>query len=93
MSRRSGVRGAVAFLASLCLVFAVLAGVLVPRLAQLGPGSWSGTGALGLDLPGTGSLPTPLLLLALAAPHGAGHAGPRTSSRRPRAGVGERPAG
>jgi hydrogenase-4 component B len=61
-----GVRAAVAFLASLCLVFAVLAGVLVPRLAQLGPGSWSGTGALGLDLPGTGSLPTPLLLLALA---------------------------
>ncbi len=61
-----GVRGAVAFLAALCLVLAVLAGVLVPRLAQLGPGSWSGSAALGLDLPGTGSLPTPLLLLALA---------------------------
>lgn len=61
-----GVRGAVAFLAALCIVLAVLAGVLVPRLAQLGPGSWSGTVALSLDLPGTGSLPTPPLLLALA---------------------------
>ena len=59
------VRGAIGFLAALCVVLAVLAGVLVPRLAQLGPGSWSASAALGLDLPGTGTLPTPVLLLAL----------------------------
>lgn len=61
-----GTRAAIGFLAALCLLLAVLAGVLVPRLAQLGPGSWSGQTSLGLDLPGTGSLPTPALLLALA---------------------------
>ncbi len=61
-----GARSAVGFLATLCLLLAVLAGALVPRLAQLGPGSWSGQASLGLDLPGTGSLPTPALLLALA---------------------------
>ena len=61
-----GTRVAIGFLAALCLLLAVLAGVLVPRLAQLGPGSWSGQASLGLDLPGTGSLPTPALLLALA---------------------------
>jgi hydrogenase-4 component B len=61
-----GTRVAIGFLAALCLLLAVLAGVLVPRLAQLGTGSWSGRASLGLDLPGTGSLPTPALLLALA---------------------------
>jgi hydrogenase-4 component B len=61
-----GTRVAIGFLAALCLLLAVLAGVLVPRLAQLGTGSWSGRESLGLDLPGTGSLPTPALLLALA---------------------------
>lgn len=62
-----GTRGALAFLAALCVVLAALAGVLVPRLADLGPGSWSGASAAGLHLPGTGSLPAPALLLALAA--------------------------
>jgi hydrogenase-4 component B len=61
-----GTRVGLAFLGVLCLVFAVLAGVLVPQLAQLGPGAWAGTPAPGLDLPGTGSLPTPILLVALA---------------------------
>ena len=67
---RVAVRGAIGFLAALCVVLAVLAGVLVPRLAQLGPGFWSGTAAPGLDLPDTGSLPTPALLLALSVVSG-----------------------
>ncbi|MBK5232928.1 MAG: hydrogenase 4 subunit B [Thermoleophilia bacterium] len=61
----AAVRGAIVFLAVLCFVLAALAGVLVPRLAELGPGYWSGAPSLGLDLPGTGSLPAPVLLLAL----------------------------
>lgn len=59
------VRSAVGFLAGLCLALALLAGILVPRLAELGPGNWTGSPAAGLDLPGTGSLPVPALLVTL----------------------------
>lgn len=62
----AGVRGAVGFLAALCPLLAALAGVLLPRLAELGPGAWDGTGGPALHLPGTGSLPIVSLLGALA---------------------------
>lgn len=60
------VAAAIAFLASLCLALALLAGVLVPRLSELGPGFWPGGPSPDLNLPDTGSLPTPALVLALA---------------------------
>ena len=88
------VRGAVGFLAALCLVLAVLAGVLVPRLARARAGLLVGhRPRSGWTFPAPARCRPRLLLLALAAPHGARRAGPRPPSRRPGAGVGERPAG
>ncbi len=61
----AGVRGAVVFLAGLCVVLALATGLLIPRLAELGPGAWPAGASLTLAAPGTGTLPIPALLLAL----------------------------
>ena len=60
-----GVRGAVVFLAGLCVALALATGLLIPRLSQLGPGAWPGHASLTLAAPGTGTLPPVALALAL----------------------------
>jgi hydrogenase-4 component B len=60
-------RAALVTLAGLCVVLALVPGALLPTLAGLMPGTEGGfsSGSLGLDLPGTGSLPTPALAVML----------------------------
>jgi hypothetical protein len=58
-------RASMVFLAGACVVLGVIPGLLVPTLARLGPGRVSLHEAAGLNVPGTGSLPTLALALAL----------------------------
>jgi hypothetical protein len=58
--------GALVFLAGLCVLLGVAPGLLVPTLAELGPGDASLTAQAGLALPGTGGLPALALAVALA---------------------------
>jgi hypothetical protein len=58
-------RGALVFLAGLCLLLGVVPGLLVPTLARLGPGDARLAQHAGIVLPGTGGLPTLGLALAL----------------------------
>jgi hydrogenase-4 component B len=58
-----GRRGAVVFLAGLCVLLGAVPGLLVPLLARLGPGHAALVRGPGISLPGTGGLPA----LALAA--------------------------
>lgn len=61
-------RGALVFLAALCVVFGLFPGVVLPTLERLAPGA-GGTAAarhVGLIIPGTGSYPTLGIALALA---------------------------
>ncbi|HWK29252.1 MAG TPA: proton-conducting transporter membrane subunit [Solirubrobacter sp.] len=60
-----GMRAALLFLAALCVALGVAPGLLLPRLAELAPVPVHVPTALGLDLPGAGSLPLPALALAL----------------------------
>jgi hydrogenase-4 component B len=60
-----GMRASMVFLATACVVLGVLPGLLVPTLAALAPGSASLHGGAALHVPGTGSLPTLALALAL----------------------------
>jgi hydrogenase-4 component B len=62
-----GMRGAMLLLAALCIALGVLPGLIVPSLAGLAPGADGAVLAThaGLDVPGTGSLPTLALALAL----------------------------
>jgi hydrogenase-4 component B len=60
-----GMRAAMVFLAGACVVLGVLPGLLVPTLAALGPGRATLHVGAGLSVPGTGSLPTLALALAL----------------------------
>jgi hydrogenase-4 component B len=53
-----GMRGPVVCLAALCVVLGVLPGLLVPKLAHLGPGAIALKARPGIYLPGTGNLPT-----------------------------------
>ena len=64
-------RAATAFLAALCVVLGVVPGLLLPKLAALAPGGAGLTTHGGVSLPGTGSLPSPALALALAVLVGA----------------------
>lgn len=61
-----GMRASMAFLAGSCVVLGAAPGVLVPTLAGLDPGHVSLRIGAGLAVPGTGSLPTLVLALALA---------------------------
>jgi hypothetical protein len=60
-------RAAVVTLAGLCGALALVPGALLPTLAGLLPGTEGvfSSDSLGLDLPGTGSLPTPAIAIAL----------------------------
>ncbi len=66
-----GMRASMVFLAASCVALGVLPGLLVPTLAALGPGRVTLHEAAGLNIPGTGSLPTLVLALALVALVGA----------------------
>jgi hydrogenase-4 component B len=62
-------RGAMAVLAGLCVVAGLVPGLIVPTLAGLAPGgaAYAPARHVGLDIPGTGSLPTAALAIALLA--------------------------
>jgi hydrogenase-4 component B len=60
-----GMRASMVFLAGACVVLGVLPALLVPTLASLGPGHVTLRTGAALDIPGTGSLPTLALAVAL----------------------------
>jgi hydrogenase-4 component B len=60
-----GMRASMVFLAGACVALGVLPGLLLPTLAALGPGRVTLHGGTRLHVPGTGSLPTLALALAL----------------------------
>jgi NADH:ubiquinone oxidoreductase subunit 5 (subunit L)/multisubunit Na+/H+ antiporter MnhA subunit len=53
-------------LAAACVALAAVSGLLLPALAKLAPGSPAVAGHPSLELPGTGSLPSPWLLVGIA---------------------------
>jgi hypothetical protein len=59
-------RGPLVFLAGLCVLLGVVPGLLVPTLAQLGPGAVALSRGATVALPGTGGLPTLALGVGLA---------------------------
>jgi hydrogenase-4 component B len=61
----AGMRAAPVFLAGCCIAFGAAPGLLVPSLMKLAPQSQSLPTEPGLSIPGTGSLPSPWLLLGL----------------------------
>ncbi len=60
-----GMRASMVFLAGACVVLGVLPALLVPALGGLGPGHVTLQTGAALDVPGTGSLPTLALAVAL----------------------------
>jgi hydrogenase-4 component B len=60
-----GMRAAVVALAGLCVGLGAAAAAVVPRLAELGPGDAGIEPGVALDVPGTGSLPSLALVVAL----------------------------
>lgn len=60
-------RGGMVALAGLCVVLGAAPGLLVPTLAELAPQPVQLETGAGLDIPGTGSLPSPWLALGLVA--------------------------
>jgi hydrogenase-4 component B len=66
-----GMRASMVFLAAACVILGVLPGLLVGTLAGLAPGHVSLRAGVTLHVPGTGSLPTLALALALVVLVGA----------------------
>jgi len=62
-----GMMAAPVFLAGCCVALGVVPGLLVPTLMGLAPGPQGLATEPGLSIPGTGSLPSPWLLLGLVA--------------------------
>ena len=60
-----GMRGPLVFLAGLCVLLGVVPGLLVPTLAQLGPGAVALSRGATVVLPGTGGLPPLALAIGL----------------------------
>jgi len=60
-----GMRAAVVGLAALCWLLGAAAGLIVPRLSELGPGTAVLTPGVAVDAPGTGSLPSLALVVAV----------------------------
>jgi hydrogenase-4 component B len=67
----AGIWAAPVFLAGCCIAFGAAPGLLVPSLMKLAPQPQSLPAEPGLSIPGTGSLPSPWLLLGLLALSGA----------------------
>ncbi|HEX8713930.1 MAG TPA: proton-conducting transporter membrane subunit, partial [Solirubrobacteraceae bacterium] len=63
----AGMRASMTFLAGACVALGALPGLLVPTLAALGPARARLHEGPALDVPGTGSLPTLALAVALVA--------------------------
>ncbi len=63
----ASMRAGVLILATLCVALGIAPGLLVPILADLGPQHVDLPTQPGLEIPGTGSLPSPWLALGLAA--------------------------
>jgi formate hydrogenlyase subunit 3/multisubunit Na+/H+ antiporter MnhD subunit len=61
-----GMRASVAALAALCVALGAAAGLIVPRLSELGPGTAVLTPGPAVNAPGTGSLPALALVVAVA---------------------------
>jgi hydrogenase-4 component B len=61
-----GMRASVAALAGLCVALGAAAGLIVPRLSELGPGTAVLTAGAAVDAPGTGSLPSLALVVGAA---------------------------
>jgi hydrogenase-4 component B len=61
----AGMRGPLVFLAGLCVLLGVVPGLLVPTLAQLGPGAVDLSRGATVVLPGTGGLPPLALAIGL----------------------------
>ena len=86
-----GMRAAVVGLAGLCVLLGAAAGLIVPRLSELGPGTAVLTPGVAVDAPGTGSLPSLALVVGARARGGGAVAGARepprgAGARRGRAG-------
>ncbi len=62
-----GMTAGMVSLAGLCIALGLAPGLLVPKLAALAPGPGRVESGAGLEIPGTGSLPSPWLALGLAA--------------------------
>ena len=60
-------RAAMVALAALCVLLGIVPGLLVPTLAELAPQPVELPTGAGLQIPGTGSLPSPWLALGLVA--------------------------
>jgi hydrogenase-4 component B len=67
----AGIWAAPVFLAGCCIALGAAPGLLIPSLMKLAPQPQSLTAGPGLSIPGTGSLPSPWLLLGLLALSGA----------------------
>ncbi len=63
----AGMRAAPVFLAGCCIALGAVPGLLIPSLMELAPQPRSLAAEPGLSIPGTGSLPSPWLLLGLLA--------------------------
>jgi hydrogenase-4 component B len=89
-----GMRASMVFLAAACVALGLLPGLLVPTLAALGPGHSGLSTSVTLAVPGTGSLPTLALAVALMAlvPVLMRVAGARRSSPAPTWACGQPPA-
>jgi hydrogenase-4 component B len=61
-----GMRASVVALAGMCVALGAAAGLIVPRLSELGPGTPVLTTGAGVDAPGTGSLPSLALVVGVA---------------------------
>ena len=88
-----GMRFGPVFLAGCCVALGAAPGLLVPALMGLAPQPRSLTSEPSLLIPGTGSLPSPWLLLGLAGPYRAALAPAWLAANRPGPCLGLRPAG
>jgi NADH:ubiquinone oxidoreductase subunit 5 (subunit L)/multisubunit Na+/H+ antiporter MnhA subunit len=87
-----GMRASMMFLAVACVVLGAVPGLLVPTLAALGPGRASLQRGAGLDVPGTGALPTLALALVVLVAGLARLARSRRASPAPAWACGQPPA-
>ena len=88
----AGMRLGPVFLAGCCVALGAVPGLLVPSLMELAPQPRGLAAEPGLLVPGTGSLPSPWLLLGLVVADRAALAPARLAARRAGSRLGLRPA-